>query len=31
MDNITIKEVMDKLYIFQERFGKVDEFAWWDI
>ena len=22
---------MDKLDIFQERFGKVDKFGWWDI
>ena len=22
---------MDKIYMFQARFGKVDEFGWWDI
>ena len=31
MENITIEEVMDKLYMFQERFGKSDEFGWWDM
>ena len=29
MENITNKEVMDKLDMFQERFRKVDEFGWW--
>ena len=29
MDNITTEEVMDKLDMFQSRFGKVDEFGWW--
>ena len=29
MENITTKEVMDKLDMFQERFRKVDEFGWW--
>ena len=29
MKNITTKEVMDKLDMFQARFGKVDEFGWW--
>ena len=29
MVNITTEEVMDKLYIFQARFGKVDDFGWW--
>ena len=28
MKNITTEEVMDKLDIFQARFGKVDEFGW---
>ena len=27
--NITTEEVMDKLNMFQARFGKVDEFGWW--
>ena len=22
---------MDKLYMFQSRFGKIDEFGWWDL
>ena len=29
MDNITIEEVMDKLDMFQSRFGKIDQFGWW--
>ena len=28
MDKITTEEVMDKLDIFQSRFGKIDEFGW---
>ena len=31
MENITTEEVMDKLVMFQARFGKVDEFGWWDM
>ena len=31
MDKITIEEVMDKLDMFQSRFGKIDEFGWWDL
>ena len=31
MDNTTTEEVMDKLVIFQSRFGKVDQFGWWDL
>ena len=31
MENITNEEVMGKLDMFQERFGKVDEFGWWDM
>ena len=23
------EEVMDNLYMFQPRFGKIDEFGWW--
>ena len=30
MENITTEEVMDKLDTFQEIFGKVYEFGWWD-
>ena len=29
MDNITTEEVMDKLDMFQSRFGKIDQFGWW--
>ena len=31
MDNITTEEVMDKLDMFQSRFGKIDQFRWWDL
>ena len=31
MEKITKEEVMDKLYMFQSRFGKIDEFGWWDL
>ena len=31
MDNITTEEVMDKLEMFQCRFGKIDQFGWWDL
>ena len=31
MENITTEEVMDKIDVFQARFGKVDEFGWWDM
>ena len=31
MEKITTKEVMDKLDMFQSRFGKIDEFGWWDL
>ena len=31
MDNITKEEVMDKLDMFQSRFGKIDQFGWWDL
>ena len=31
MENITTEEVIDKLDIFRARFGKVDEFGWWDM
>ena len=30
MEKITIEEVMDKLDMFRYRFGKVDQFGWWD-
>ena len=29
MEKITTEEVMDKLDIFQSRFGEFDEFVWW--
>ena len=31
MENITTEEVMDKLDMFQFRFGKIDKFGWWDL
>ena len=31
MDRITTEEVMDKLDMFQSRFGKIDGFFWWDL
>ena len=31
MENITTAEVLDKLYMFQSRFGKIDKFGWWDL
>ena len=31
MDKITTEEVMDKLDMFQYRFGKIDELGWWDL
>ena len=31
MEIITTQEVMDKLYMFQARLGKIDEFGWWDL
>ena len=31
MGNITTAEVMDKLDMFQYRFGKIDRFGWWDL
>ena len=31
MERITTEEVMDKLDMFQSRFGKIDEFGWWDL
>ena len=31
MDDITTEEVMDKLDMFQSRFGKIDQFGWWDL
>ena len=31
MENITTAEVMDKLDMFQSRFGKINKFGWWDL
>ena len=31
MENITTSKVMDKLDMFQSRFGKIDQFGWWDL
>ena len=31
MEKITTEEVMDKLDIFQCRFGKIDQFGWWGL
>ena len=31
MENITTAENMDKLDMFQSRFGKIDQFGWWDL
>ena len=31
IEKITKEEVMDKLDMFQSRFGKIDQFGWWDL
>ena len=31
MENITTTEVLEKLDMFQSRFGKIDQFGWWDL
>ena len=31
MEKITTEEVMYKLYMFQSRSGKIDQFGWWDL
>ena len=31
MENITTAEVMDKLYVIQSRFGRIDQFGWLDL
>ena len=31
MEKVTTEEVMDKLDIFQSRFGESDQFGWWDL
>ena len=29
IEKITTEEVMEKLDMFQSRFGKIDQFGWW--
>ena len=31
MEKIATEEVMDNLDMFPSRFGKIDEFVWWDL
>ena len=31
MDKISTEEIMNKLYMFQSRSGKIDEFGWQDL
>ena len=31
MENITTAEVLDKLDMFQSKFGKTYQFGWWDL
>ena len=31
LEKITTEEIMDKLDMFQSRFGKIDEFGWWNL
>ena len=31
MEKITTEEVMDNPDMFQSRFGKIEEFGWWDL
>ena len=31
MEKITAEEVMEKLDMFQSRFGKMDQFGWLDL
>ena len=31
LDKITAEEVMEELDMFQSKFGKIDEFGWWDL
>ena len=31
MEKLTTEEAMDKLDIFQFRYGKIDEFGWWNL
>ena len=29
MENISTEQVMDKVYMFQSRSGKIDKLGWW--
>ena len=31
MEKITTVELLDKLDMFQSRFGKIETFGWWDL
>ena len=31
MEQVTTEEAMEKLDMFQSRFGKIDQFGWWDL
>ena len=31
MEKITTAEIMEKLDMFQYKFGKIDQFGWWDL
>ena len=31
MEKITTEELMDKLDMFQSKFGEIDQFGWWDL
>ena len=31
MEKITTEKVMDKLDMFHSRFGKINEFGWWNL
>ena len=31
VEKMLTEEVMDKVDIFQSKFGKIDEFGWWDL
>ena len=31
MEKTAAEEVMDKLDMFQSRFGKIDQFGWWGL
>ena len=30
MEKITTEDVLEKLDMFQSRFGKIDQFGWWN-